>query len=61
MPLTVRPDLGRMLCERIVAVDTRIVDFAASNFNGDDVCRAVVVHAAGVGIEIDPMNMYFGT
>jgi hypothetical protein len=42
-----------MARKRSMAVDTRIVAFAASHLDGDDVGRGVVVHASGIWIEVD--------
>jgi hypothetical protein len=46
--------------EQPMAVDTRVVGFAASHLDGDHVSRAVVVHAARVGVEVDSTDNFLG-
>jgi len=46
------PGLERMVGEGVVAVFAGVVGGAAFQFDGDDVGGAVVVEAAGLGIEV---------
>jgi hypothetical protein len=43
-----------------VAVDAGVVGFAAAHFDGDDVSFAVVVAAAGAGIEVEAVDFWHG-
>lgn len=53
IPFRHRPDLDRVPGQDIVAVLAGIVGHTTPHLDGDDVERAVVVDAAGLGVEID--------
>jgi hypothetical protein len=56
VPLLLRPDLNRVVCQRQVALFTCVIHAAAFHPNGDDVEVGPVMSAACHGIEIDPAN-----
>lgn len=58
VPFAFRPDRGRMPRERCVAILAGIVNSAALHFDGNDVSRAAVVLATGLGIELNPADLW---
>jgi len=52
MPFGLWPDLDGMAGEGDVAILAGVVEAAALHLDGDDVHEAVVVEAAGLGIEV---------
>ena len=60
MELGGRPRLDGVIGESIVAVFACIEEAAAFHFNGDDVERGMVVEAAGLGIEMEAVDIWSG-
>jgi len=56
VPFGLRPKFDGVIGEGLVAIFAGVVGGAAFHFDGDDVGRAVVMEAAGLGIEIETAN-----
>jgi hypothetical protein len=52
VPFGGRPGFERMVGKGVVAIFAGVVGGAAFHFDGDDVGGAVIVEAAGLGIEV---------
>jgi len=53
MPFRLGPGLDGVIGQGVVAIFAGVVDPAAFHFDGDDVGGAMVVEAAGFGIEVE--------
>jgi hypothetical protein len=58
VPFGLRPDLDRMTGEGNMAILAGVVEAAALHLDGDDVGGAVVVEAAGLGIEVEAADVW---
>jgi len=58
VPLGLRPDLDGMAGEGDVAILAGVIESAALHLDGDDVGGAVVVEAAGLGIEVQSADFW---
>jgi len=47
-PFTPRPDLDLMVCERLVAVFTCVINATAPHFDRDDIDRCMVMQTSGL-------------
>ncbi len=57
-PFGLRPRDEGVIAEGVVAVFAGVVSGAAFHFDGDDVGRAMVVEAAGLGIEVEAADFW---
>jgi|SRR5215472_8265904 len=58
VPFGLRPDLDGMVSKGDVAILAGVVEAAAPHLDGDDVGGAVVVEAAGLGIEVQSADFW---
>jgi hypothetical protein len=58
VPFGLRPELDGMAGESQVAILAGVIEPAAIHLDGDDVGRAVVVEAAGLGIEVEAADLW---
>jgi hypothetical protein len=57
-PITLGPNLDRMIGERVMTILACVVDATALHLDGDDVSGSVIVLATSLRIKIDATNFW---